>query len=137
MIHKEHTISIQKFGNLCEVYAHLKEETRSKGMREKVITKEQVSSENLEHTLHECISNTHYDNSNRAWTVDLECVKSIEIGMCVLSTDEYYGRPNLSLNHNPEDRKQSNEMVHQAERVVRKFLAGTPGISIEYSIEYR
>ena len=41
------------------------------------------------------------------------------------------GQPNVSVDCNPEDRKQSNGMVHQAERVVRKFLAGIPGISID------
>ena len=118
----------QKFGNLCKVYAH-SEDKDKKQTRENVIRKEQVSTEDLERTLFDCIWNTHYDNSNRASTVDLECVQLIEIGMSVLSTDD--GQPNVFVDCNPEDRKQSNEMVHRAERVVCKFLAGIPGISIE------
>ena len=75
-IHKPHRIFFQKFGNLCKVYAH-SEDNDKKQTREKVIRKEQVSTEDLERTLYDCVWNTHYDNGNQAWTVDLQCVQLI------------------------------------------------------------
>ena len=126
-LHKEHTVFIRiepfgkPFGRLCKVSAHSSEKTRSEGTREKVITKEQVSPKDLERTLYECIWNTHYDNSNRAWTVDLQCVGSIKIGMSVRSTNPTTGSPNWRKS--PEDREQSEAMVRLAEPVVRRFLA--------------